>query len=248
MSKCRVVFFGSIGIAKKILDEIVLSRDVELLGVCCKQINNSWRSEETVFEYCVKHEIPILTDEDIILQKPDLGISVRYDRIIKKEVIDSFSLGIVNTHGGILPEYRGSYCNINAIINGEYEYGVTLHYIDEGVDTGDIIEIKKIMINDCDTGFDLYKISEQFCYELILDNIDNLLTGNNQRIPQSEYIAKGHVCNEYKAKETLELKCIDISKDEKERIWRIVRAFDSDNHEPAYMMCNNKKVYLRVRF
>lgn len=73
--------------------------------------------------------MPILPDEDIVTTKPDLRISVRYNKIIKQRVIDSFPLGIVNTHGGILLEYRGSYCNINAIINGEQDYGATLHYI-----------------------------------------------------------------------------------------------------------------------
>lgn len=67
-------------------------------------------------------------------------------------MIDSFSLGIVNTHGGILPEYRGSYCNINAIINDEQEYGVTLQYIDKGVDSEDIVAIKDVGIRESDTG------------------------------------------------------------------------------------------------
>lgn len=126
-----------------------------------------------------------------------MGISVRYNKIIKQRVIDSFSLGIVNTHGGILPEYRGSYCNIIAIINGEQEYGVTLHYIDKGIDSGDIVAIKKVSIQESDTGFDLYQISEKFCYELIEENIDDLLNGKNNRITQSEYISNGHCCNEY---------------------------------------------------
>ena len=119
-------------------------------------------------------------------------------------MIDSFPQGIVNTHGGILPEYKGSYCNNNAIINGEEEYGVTLHYIDKGVDSGDIVAIKKVSINETDTGFDLYQISEKFCYELLTENIDGLLEGKNNRITQSEYIANGHCSNEYKAKATIE--------------------------------------------
>ena len=142
-------------------------------------------------------------------------------------------MGIVNTHGGILPEYRGSYCNINAIINGEKEYGATLHYIDKGVDTGDIIDIKKCAIMENDTGFSLYLKSEELCYELINDNIDSLLTGTNSRVPQDEYIANGHYCQEYKAKSTLSLKELAQEEVFTDRGVRIIRAFDSKEHEPA---------------
>jgi methionyl-tRNA formyltransferase len=244
----KVVFFGSIGIAKKILDELVLTRDLELVGVCCEPLTHSWRTEETVYDFCRTNRIPFLEDEDIIAAQPDLGISVRYNRIIRQPVIDSFKMGIVNTHGGILPEYRGSYCNINALINNEKEYGVTLHYIDSGVDSGDIVAIKKTLIKEQDTGFDLYKISESFCYDLMAENIDALLAGNNPRIPQEEYIAQGHVCNEYKAKKTLELKCINPAELQSDKALRIIRAFDSDSHEPAYTYIDRQKVYLRVKY
>lgn len=248
MRKRKVVFFGSIGIAKRILEEIVLQRDIELVGVCCVELENTWRTDESVFEFCQRKGIPILSDEDIIATKPDLGISVRYNKIIKQRVIDSFSLGIVNTHGGILPEYRGSYCNINAIINDEQEYGVTLHYIDKGVDSGDIVAIKKVSIHETDTGFDLYQISERFCYELIAENIDDLLDGKNNRTTQSEYISNGHCCNEYKAKETIEKKYIPQDKLFSGKSLRVIRAFDSASHEPAYTIINGRKIYLRVNY
>ena len=248
MRKCRVVFFGSIGVARRILEEIVLQRDIELIGVCCVELEKAWRRDESVFKFCQRKGIPILSDEDIMAIKPDLGISIRYNKIIKQKVIDSFTMGIVNTHGGILPEYRGSYCNINAIINNEKEYGVTLHYIDKGVDSGDIIAIKKIEIHESDTGFDLYQISERFCYELIAENIDALLSGKNNRISQSEYMVNGHCCNEYKAKATIEKKCIPQDELFTEKSLRVIKAFDSPSHEPAYTIIDEKKIYLRVNY
>lgn len=248
MNKCKVVFFGSIGIARKILEEIVLQRDIELVGVCCSKLENTWRTDESVYDFCRKNNIKILTDEEIIEIKPNLGISVRYNKIISQSVIDSFSMGIVNTHGGILPEYRGSYCNVNAIINGEKEYGVTLHYIDKGVDTGDIVAIKKTKIKENDTGFNLYKISELFCFELLNENIDDLISGKNTRISQNDYIMDGHKCHEYKAKTTLKMKYLTEDEVFTEKGIRVIRAFDSASHEPAYTIINGKKIYLRVGY
>lgn len=248
MKKRKVVFFGSIGIARRILEEIILQHDIELVGVCCVELEKTWRTDESVFEFCYRRGIQFLSDEDIIASKPDLGISVRYNKIIKQDVIDSFSMGIVNTHGGILPEYRGSYCNINAIINNEKDYGVTLHYIDKGVDTGDIVAIKKVSIQESNTGFDLYQISEKLCYELIEENIDDLLAGANSRIPQSEFINNGHCCNEYKAKATIDKKYIPQDEFFTAKGVRTIRAFNSPLHEPAYTIINGKRIYLRVDY
>lgn len=243
----KIVFFGSIGIAKKILQELILTQNIELMGVCCESRINSWRNEESVYDFAKKMKIPILAYDDIIGNKYDLGISVRYNRIIPQSIIDSFRLGIVNTHGGILPEYRGSYCNVNALINGEAYYGVTLHYIDSGVDTGDIVDTLTIPIEEDDTGFDLYKKSEQLCYEIINKNILSLLNATNKRFSQNDLVREGRACNQYKAKETLALKNVTDVTDNDELL-RKVRAFDSAEHEPAYKIVNNKKIYLRYKY
>lgn len=251
----RMIFFGSIGIARKILEEIILAyskrrngQEIELLGVCCEKQLNGWRKEESVYDFAVKNRLRILDLEEIPGLSPDLGVSVRYNRLISKTIIDTFHDGIVNTHGGILPEYRGSYCNINALINGESEYGVTLHYIQPGVDDGDIVDIRKIPIMKDDTGLDLYHASERMCYELIQDNIDSLLDGTNKRISQAAYIRDGHECGVYRRETTLEKKDLTgIETDDP--LWiRTVRAFDSPFHEPAFIRVGNSKVFLRYRY
>lgn len=244
----KVVFFGSIGIAKRTLEEIVLTRDVILVGVCCEKEINGWRDEESVYEYAAKHDIPILELSKVPELNADIGISVRFNKIIRENVIKSFRFGIVNTHRGILPEYRGSYCNINAILNGESEYGVTLHYIEPGVDDGDIVDIKKVAVTDDCTGLDLYKESERLCYEVLADNIDTLLAGTNMRIPQEEYIKAGHNCNSYRRDETIKAKDLtNISIDNP--LWlRTVKAFDSPYHEPAFIRLGDKKAYVRYRY
>lgn len=244
----KVVFFGSIGIARIILEELILPKKVEVVGVCCEKIINGWRSEESVYEFAKRTGIPVVALSSVPDLHADLGISVRFNKIIQDAAISSFRFGIVNTHGGILPEYRGSYCNINAIINNESEYGVTLHYLQSGVDDGDIVDIKKVEITEDSSGFDLYRESERLCYEVVRDNIDALLTGTNKRVSQNDYIKDGHVCNSYTRDETVKAKNLTgIQMDNP--LWiRTVRAFDSPHHEPAYLEVGGKKVYVRYRY
>src|SRR5690554_595106 len=97
----RVVFFGSIGLAKRCLEEIVMKEDVELLGVCSTELTSTWREDEPVYTFSKKNNIPFLTFEEVEELSPDIGFSVRYDKIIPKSTIDSFKQGIFNTHGGI---------------------------------------------------------------------------------------------------------------------------------------------------
>ncbi len=240
----KVVFFGSIGLAKKCLEEIILPLDVELIGVCCTPIKSEWRDDKSVYEFCCENNIPVLSFEEVAGKDLDIGISVRYDKIIPQEVINSFKQGIFNTHGGVLPEYRGSYCNINALINNEKEYGVTLHYITRGVDAGDVVAIKKVEIKDIDTGFSLYKTSERLCYEILKENIDSIVTDTNNRVTQEELIKSGRACNSYYARATTEKKYITLEK--LEESLNIIKAFESPFHEPAYTIINNKKVYLKL--
>lgn len=242
----KVIFFGSIGIARKCLEEIVMKKEIELIGVCCTPLETTWRNEESVYSFCVKNKIQVLTINEVEKISPDIGFSVRYDRIIPESTINSFKQGIFNTHGGILPEYRGSYCNINTLINNEEEYGVTLHYISKSVDAGDIVAIKKVKIKESDTGFSLYKKSEQLCFDVLKENIDAIINDNNKRIPQSDLIEQGHQCNTYYAKNTLKKKLVSLN--QLEQSINIIKAFDSPFHEPAYTLIDNEIVYLRTSY
>lgn len=248
MLKQRVVLFGSIGIAKKCLEEIILSRDIEFLGACCIPLEDTWREEDSVYEYCIKNDFPILSLEEVKSLNPDVGFSIRFNRIIEEDTIKSFSKGIFNTHGGILPKYRGVYSNVNALINGEDEYGVTLHYVQSGIDDGDIVDVKKMKIRDTDTGFSLYKAGEKLCYKILAENIDSILDGNNNRLCQKELINSGLGTKTYTYKSTIDKKEIDFNKLNDERTIRVIRAFDSPYHEPAFTYINSNKIYLRSTY
>lgn len=76
--------------------------------------------------------------------EPELVISVRFSLIFKPDLIDRVPLGIVNIHPGPLPGYRGLFAPFWQILHGEKELGCTLHVIDPGIDTGDVIGIARL--------------------------------------------------------------------------------------------------------
>lgn len=82
---------------------------------------------------------------------PATGVICSYSRIIWPELIALFPTGIVNIHNAPLPRYRGANVLQWAIINGDAETAATLHYIDEGVDTGPVIDVESVAIGPEDT-------------------------------------------------------------------------------------------------
>ena len=84
-----------------------------------------------------------------------MGVICSYSRILWKELIDFFPMGVVNIHGGKLPEFRGANTLQWSIINGEKSTAATLHFVDEGVDTGSVIDAAEVVIETHDTAFTL---------------------------------------------------------------------------------------------
>lgn len=84
----------------------------------------------------------------------DLGISAAGTHIFRSAEIARARFGIVNLHLAPLPEYRGRFSATHAILNGS-EYGVTLHYVDEGIDTGPIIAERRFPILPAETALSL---------------------------------------------------------------------------------------------
>lgn len=88
--------------------------------------------------------------------KPDLVVSIMFNQIIGKKVLDIPKYGVINFHPAPLPYYKGVSPIFWALVNGEKEHGTTVHYIDEGIDTGGIIATRKIDVNLEDTENSLY--------------------------------------------------------------------------------------------
>lgn len=109
--------------------------------------------------------VNIIDDFTRFYDKDDvIVLSLEYDKIIK---VNNFkSKQIYNIHFSYLPYYRGVYTSIFPILNNESYSGVTLHIIDEGIDTGDIIDQIKFNIKNY-TAWDLYNKYNYYAYELL---------------------------------------------------------------------------------
>lgn len=94
-------------------------------------------------------------DEDFVNKikalEPDLGIVCSYCKLLPMEFLNIPKDGFINTHPSLLPKYRGGNPYSHVIINGEKETGVTLHFMDEHFDTGDIVTQQRVEIFNTDT-------------------------------------------------------------------------------------------------
>ena len=114
------------------------------------------KKSEDFYELSKRLNIPFEKGSDIIKfkglikkEKPDVGVSLNFTKIIPKEIIDLFPLGILNAHGGDLPKYRGNACQAWAILNGEKRIGLCIHkMVGNELDNGDIIAKDYLKIDD----------------------------------------------------------------------------------------------------
>lgn len=105
---------------------------------------------------------------------PDLIVVVAYGKILPKNFIDYPKFGCINVHGSLLPKYRGAAPIQWSIINGDSVTGITTMYMNEGLDTGDILMQEKIFINDTDTSEELKKKMSVLGAETLLKTLNNL--------------------------------------------------------------------------
>ncbi len=117
---------------------------------------------------------------------PDLIIVVAYGKIIPKNILEIPKYGCINIHGSLLPKYRGAAPIQWSIINGDKVTGVTTMFIDEGLDTGDILLQSKIVINNNETSEKLKRRLSALGAELLVKTLKKLESGTLERIKQDD--------------------------------------------------------------
>lgn len=121
----------------------------------------------------------------LIQLNPDIIITIAYGKILPKDLLEIPRFGCINVHGSLLPKYRGAAPIQWAIINGDNISGVTTMYMDEGMDTGDILLKKETAITENMTYGELYKKLEFLSAELLEETLAELKKGTLVRIPQN---------------------------------------------------------------
>ena len=115
---------------------------------------------------------------------PELIAVVAYGKILPKNVLDYPKYGCINVHGSILPEYRGAAPMQRAIIEGKRETGVTIQYMAEGVDTGDMLKIAKCEIDENDNFEVIHDRLAALGAKTLIEAIELIKEGKAERTPQ----------------------------------------------------------------
>ncbi len=109
--------------------------------------------------------------------KPDVIVVVAYGKILPKEILEAAKFGCVNGHASLLPKYRGASPIQWCIVCGEKETGITTMLMDEGMDTGDILETVTVKIGDDETAEELFERLSVISADLMLSTINKLEKG-----------------------------------------------------------------------
>lgn len=131
----------------------------------------------------VKEESAI---EKIRAMEPDVIVVVAFGQILNKPILDMPKYGCVNVHASLLPKYRGSAPIQWAVINGEKESGVTTQLMNEGVDTGDILMMDKLTLDEKETGGSLFDRLADMGADLLIKTLEAMENGTITRTPQNE--------------------------------------------------------------
>lgn len=126
---------------------------------------------------------------DVLALKPDLIITCAYGQILPRELLVYPKYGCINVHASLLPKLRGGAPIHRAIMNGLDRTGVTIMYMSEGMDEGDIISQREIEITNTDTTSTLHDKLSVLGRDLLLDTLPSILDGTASRTPQDASLA-----------------------------------------------------------
>lgn len=196
-----------------------------------------------VKEYAVEKNIKVYQPEKLRENKeivdilkdinPDVICVVAYGKIIPKEILEIPKYGCVNVHPSLLPQYRGSAPIQWAILNGDKETGVTTMYLDEGMDSGDIILQTKTPIDKDETSGELWDRLSKIGAELLVETLEKIENKTAPRIKQPKEFTLAPMLEKSQAK-------IDWESKTAQEIKNLVRGLNPIMG--AYSVLNEKKI------
>ena len=193
----RVVFMGTPEIAAGILKTLIASRH-EVVGVVTQPDKPNARGNEIIFsdvkKVALEHDIPVFQPlkaseetfvESIKQLNPDIIVVAAYGQILRENILELPKYRCINVHASLLPKYRGASPIQWAVINGEKETGVTIMYMEKGLDTGDMILTRKLELAPDETAGSLHDRLMELGGPTLLEAMDQIEAGTAHPIPQN---------------------------------------------------------------
>lgn len=200
MKMLRLGYFADGPWSHQAFELLNSNSSIEIAFICVR----SDTSDYVLKDYCEKYQIPYLShknvnsDEFLTRLKSyncDLFVSMSFNQIMKAPFLSVAPKGVINCHAGKLPFYRGRNILNWALINGEKEFGITVHYVDTGIDTGDIILQKLFPITESDDYGSLLEKAYVGCAKVLYEAVLLFLNGDNvEGKRQSEIHPVGLYC------------------------------------------------------
>ena len=195
MDKIKILFMGTPLFAVNILNSLIDNYDV--VGVVTQPDKEVGRHKELkappIKEVALKNNIKVYQPinikkeyEELINIDYDMIVTCAYGQIIPKILLDYPKYGCINVHASLLPKFRGGAPIHKAIISGEKKTGVTIMYMVEKMDAGDIISSCETDITKEDNLESLHDRLSIMGAKLLIDTIPSIISGNIKPIPQNE--------------------------------------------------------------
>lgn len=241
----KLVFMGTPDFAVPCLEELI-NAGHEIIGVFTqpdKPVGRKRVMTPPPVKVCAgKNGITVYqpdsvrTEEALSLMKelnPDCVVVVAYGKIIPSEMLKLPKFGFVNVHGSLLPKYRGAAPIQWSIIDGETKTGVTTMQMDDGIDTGDMLEVSETEIGENETAGELFDRLAEMGGKLIVSTLSKLEKGELTPIPQD------HEKSNYAKIISKEMALIDFNMSA-ENVFNLIRGF---NPWPiAYTIIGDKRL------
>lgn len=248
----RVLFWGGKQLGYRCLAHLVdrarTTGAVEIVGVgvSARDGRRGGADRTAVAALARRLALPAFTECDDVTVTADVGIAVGYPHLIPAAVLDRCRDGALNLHLAPLPHYRGTKTLVRAILNGDSRHGVTLHYMDAGLDTGDVVAVRWMDLPGGGTTQQIMVMLADLGYELFVEYLPRILApGRLAAVPQSDLVAAG-VTPLYCTRQSVDGLYKLSAEWDFDTLHRYTRALTTGDARAPYLERDGRRIYLSV--
>ena len=195
MKNLKVIFMGTPEFCVPILDALIENYNV--IAVVTQPDKEVGRKRKITYspikKKAIEKNVTVLQPikikdeyEEILYLNPDIIITCAYGQIVPESILNVPKYGSINVHASLLPKLRGGAPIHKSIIYGYDKTGITIMYMDKGMDTGDMISKVEVNILDTDAAETLHDKLQNVSVPLLMDTLPSIINGTNKREKQND--------------------------------------------------------------